>query len=421
VRYSLVLLAFVFGTMLSIRTFAWAACFFLWNNIFQPLSFAHRHGALPVAQFVLVILVLSFFINQNKNIFKPQMNYMVGMSIVFLAWLFICSILSPFQGVVWSEYLTIIKYIAPLMLISSALYCYKDILLVTATLMLSVGAWSAQGGVKGLVSGVTHNMAIRFSQMSDNNDFMAAAVGIIPMLLFFMFNYKGKYRPQVKLFLCLMIILTLTAIVFSNSRGAVVGVIGLIAVYIVIVSMRKVRDLFILSFVVLSICFILPNSFWNRMSTIDFSIEQQTETSASSRLHLMKSALHCATDNPVFGVGPNLWLQVSERYAGDDTEPHSAYLKLAAETGFVGAAIFLTLLLVTIKRLLAQRKRLLNNENYDLAKLSLALAMVLVGIAIPFTFLNHPYSEFLWAWLGVANAFLVLVSAEKEHVDLFAS
>jgi len=418
-RFIAVLLIFAYGSFLSTQSFAWGACLFLWNNIFQPMGFAYRHGALPVAQFVFVVLVFSYLLHLGRNTFKPRMNYMVGMSIIFLFWLALSSMFSPFQNIVWHEYFEIIKYIAPLMLISSALYRYRDILLISATLMLSVGMWSAQGGVKGLVSGVTPSMAIKYSQMSDNNDFVAAAVGILPMLLFFIYNYKGRYKPQVKLFLWAMFALTIAAIIFSNSRGAVVGVIGLIFFYILIASKKRLRDIVILSVVLLSVSIVLPDTFWERMSTIELSLEHQSEASASSRLHLMRSAFDCAMDNPIFGVGPNSWLYVAEHYAGTDSEPHSAYIKVAAETGFVGAGIFITLLIVTIRRLLVQRKRLILEENLDLSKLSLTLAMVLVGIAIPFTFLNHPYSEFLWAWLAVANAFLVMVSLQKERVDLF--
>ena len=418
-RYLAILLIIAYGSLLSLRAFVWAACLYLWNNTFQPMVFAYRIGQLPVASYVFLVLLFSYLHKFLNKSFRPRINFMVCMGGAFLGWLFICSIMSSFQDVVWISYFEILKYIAPIMLISTGLCCYKDILLVSATLMLSVGVWSAQAGVKGLASGVTTNMGIPFSQMSDNNDFMAAAVGILPMLIYFWLNYRGKFQTLTKLFIFMMFILTLCAIVFSNSRGAVIGVIGAIVFYIIVVSKKKIRDLFMLLFFILFTSFLLPQSFWERIETIDFSIKQQSESSASTRLNLMKSAFRCAREHPLFGVGPDSWIYVSEQYAETDSEPHSAYIKVAAESGFVGASIFIALLVMTIKRLLSNRKRLMIDGNLALAKLSLALAMVLVCIAIPFTFLNQPYSEFLWAWLGVANAFLLLISTEKNYVRLF--
>jgi len=419
-RYITVLILFGIGTALAAQSFIWAACMFLWNNIFQPMGFAYSHDSLPVAKYVFWVLIISYIVNFARGILRPSMNLMIVMSTVFLAWLFVCTLYSPFQNVVWNEYMVIIKYTIPLMIISSGLTFYKDILLISATLMVSVGIWSSQGGVKGLLSGVTANMAIRYGQMSDNNDFMAAAVGILPMLLFFSMNYTGKYRIPVRGILYILSGLTMTAIVFSNSRGAVVGVLGLILFYLFVTSERKVRDTVILSVILIITSLLLPASFWERMGTIELSLDYQTEASATSRLHLMKSGIACIADHPIFGVGPNSWIYVSEQYSGLDSEPHSAYIKLAAESGLVGLGIFILFFGLTIWRLLIHRKRLKYNHNDEQAKFSLALALVLIGLAITFAFLNHPYSEFLWAWLGISNAFLTLAN-QQQQVSFFVA
>jgi O-antigen ligase len=154
------------------------------------------------------------------------------------------------------------------------------------------------------------------------------------------------------------------------------------------------------------------------MHSIDLSLYTQTEASAMSRLHLMKSAFQCALDHPILGIGPNSWIYIAESYAGDDTEPHSAYIKLAAESGFIGLSIYIFLISNTVSRLLNQRKAYLSIDNYQQAIFSTILAMTLTGIAIPFIFLNHPYSEFLWAWIAVSWSYLSLqppTSKTEEH------
>lgn len=405
-RLIAVLIILTYGTVLSAGSFTWAASIFLWTNIFQPLGFAYSHGAFPIAIYVFILLIVSFCLNVARGAFKPQMNRMIFFSCLFIVWSIISSCFSPFQEVVWSELFGILKYVLPLMLITTGLANFKDVVIVSITLVLSVGIWSAQAGVKGLLSGVTSNMAINHGQMSDNNDFMAATLGILPFLLFFPQIYHGRHGKYVKTISYIMFLLSLIAIVFSNSRGATVGVVGLWVFYIFFISQRKARDFWVMTGIMVLSLFLVPDSFWDRVKTIDLSLHQQSESSASSRLHLMKSGLRCALDNPVFGVGPNSWIYIAEEYAGKDSEPHSAYIKLAAEIGFPGLLIYIYFLFDTIRRLLRARHRFVGIGAREKALVSTMLAMSLVGMVIPFMFLNHPYSEFLWAWLGVSCAFL---------------
>lgn len=407
-RFIGVILVFAYGSVLASKSFVWAACLFLWNNIFQPMGFSYSQGTLPMAQYVFVILVASYLFQFSKGVLRPRLNLMVVLCTFFLIWLFLSSILSPFQDSVWEAYLGIAKYLLPLILISSGLSSYKDIILVSATLTVSVGVWSSYTGVRCLVSGATSNMSIKYGQMTDNNDFTAAIVGVIPALFFFSTMYEGRSKNFIRATLLLVVILSIVSIFFSFSRGAVLGLIGMVTFYVIFCSSKKIRNCIILITVLVAGTVLLPDAVTERLRTIDLSLQQQTEASASSRLHLMKSAFNCAVEHPVFGIGPDLWILVAEDYSGMNSEPHSAYIKMAAEIGFVGAGIFLLLFFLTLKRLFKQRRWAISRGNYAIANLSLTLAMVLVGIGIPFIFLNQPYSEFLWAWLGVASAFLAL-------------
>lgn len=414
-RYSLVLFLYLAGTISAFRGFAFAICLYLWSNIFQPLEFARHGGALPVAWYVFIVLFAAYVTDWAKGMFRPKNNFFISAAGVFMAWLLVCVVVSPYPDG-YSEYFTILKYFLPLVLISSGLDQEKDVKLVAALLMVSVGVWSAQGGVKGLVSGVTSTMSIPGGQMTDNNDFMAATVCILPVTVYFFFTYQGYLKVIVKSVLLAMLGLSISAIVFSNSRGAALGFIGMILYYIVFASTRKVRDFAIFTVLLVGLLLMLPDSFYERMSTIQLSTEQ-TEASAKERTMLMRAAWQCTLDHPVFGVGPNSWLKVSQKYAPTDSEPHSAFLKLSAETGFVGLALFLIIAIGTVVRLLRTRKRAVDEGNSDASRVMLALAMAIVGMLIPLTFLNHPYSEFLWAWVAISNSYIVVYKDLSQGDD----
>lgn len=411
-RFVVVLIAYALGSIASFYGFIWGACLYLWSNIFRPLNFSYHPGALPVANYVAIVLLLSYLVGFYKGDIKPKMNNMVVIGGIFIGWLMLSSLFSPFQDLVWNEYFEILKYLIPLMLIFSSLNTFRDIVIITFTLMLSVGIWSAQAGIKGLLSGVTINMGIPGGQMTDNNDFMAVTVGILPLLIYFCFYYNWIYRKLVRFLLFITLTLSISAIVFSHSRGAALGLFGLVFAFIAIGSKKKVRDASVALAFLLCTTIIFPDTFWKRMGTINFSLSQQSEASAQNRMKLMVAAFNCAIDNPLFGVGPNSWLFISEKYAGERTEPHSIYIKIASEVGFPGLFIFSLLLFGTIYNLykIMNRCRLKLDSHVMVcyANFSLAINLSIIGISISFAFLNHPYSEFLWAILGVANVFISL-------------
>lgn len=383
----------------------YASCLFLWANIFQPLSFAKNPGAFGIAWYVLYVLIGAYVLGVVRGQFRPQMNFYIGYVPIYLVWIWITAMLSPLPGTM-DGFVSIVKYIAPLILISSALSSPKDIRLVTIVLTLSVGVWSAQAGVIGLIKGVTKDMGIPGGQMTDNNDFMAATVSIIPVLVYLSFSYVGPFRKSVKAMGILMTSLSLCAIVFSNSRGAALGLVAVLLLYLAFVSKRRIREGLLVGAVVGATLFFLPQSFWDRMSTIEIGAEQ-TESSASERLRMMKAAWVCTKDHPVFGVGPDGWLKVAFVYGGAALDPHNIWLKLASEIGIPGLLLYLVIPGYTLRRLMKVRTLATARGDKDTSAMAVALAMAILGYLMPSSFLSHPFSEFLWAWYGIGNAYAV--------------
>lgn len=389
---------------MSLRGVAYASSLFLWNNIFQPIAWAR--GAFPAAQVVLAVLVGSYALNLAKGAFRPRSNFMIQYGVLLFGWILIVTLVSPIPRAV-DGFIEILKYVLPLMMISTGLRTMQDVKLVTIVLTLSVGVWSAQAGVHGAVKGVTRDMAIPGGQMTDNNDFMAAAVSILPMLVYMAFSYKGKYRWMAKWGGLLMAALTLCAIVFSQSRGAALGLCGTGFLYVTLVSKRKVRDAVLGVAVTGVILLLLPDAFWDRMSTIRVGAEQ-TEGSAQQRMHMMISAYRAVLDHPLFGVGPECWGEVAFFYSGYTFDPHNIWLKLTTEIGVPGLILYLGFIFLTIWKLYGVRGIAARMRDPESSNLATALIMVIIGFLLPSTFLSHPFSEWLWAWLAVASAFLAI-------------
>ena len=288
-RLLLILGLFAVAGLFSLRAPVYAACLFLWNNIFQPLSFARSPAAFPAAQAVLAVLVGSYALHIARGKLKPRANWLILYSPVLLGWILVTALVSPIPHAM-EGFVEILKYLLPLFFISIGLRSIPDIKILSILLTLSVGVWSAQAGVHGLVKGVTRDMAIEGGQMTDNNDFMAATVSILPMLLYLAFSYRGKFKGWAKAGGLLIAALSVAAIVFSGSRGAALGLAASAMLYVALVSRKKLRDGLSLVAIVSVVLLFLPDAFWERMSTIRLGSEQ-TEGSAQERMHMMTAAL----------------------------------------------------------------------------------------------------------------------------------
>jgi hypothetical protein len=196
-RYMLIMLLYAGGSLLGLTSPAFASCLYFWNNIFQPLEFARYPGVIPSAQIVFLVLVLSVAGAVFRNKVKLRATVFVWTSLMFLFWLMVSTIVSPWP-IAREGFTLILKYMLPLYLVATSVQKFKDIEIVTGMLMASVGVWSSQGGVKGLLSGVTSGMMIPGGQMTDNNDFMVGTVAAIPIMVYFMLNYSGRFKIPVR-------------------------------------------------------------------------------------------------------------------------------------------------------------------------------------------------------------------------------
>jgi putative inorganic carbon (hco3(-)) transporter len=403
-RLILVFLCFLAGTALSVGSVTFASCMFLWNNIFQPLTFAKSFGMYPTAIYVFGILVLSYAVNLFRRRFKPNFGpFAVAMGIMVF-WILLCTIMSPYQATAWTEFIRYMKYLGPLFLIYSAVQDRKDLKMLVGILCASVGIWAAQAGIYCAVKGAAIDLGIEGSQMSERNDFTAALVGTLPILVYWGFSYRGRFPKSGRLLSWTVFGLSLVAIIFSMSRGASVGMAMTAMLYVMLVSGKKFRDLFVITAVIGIALSLMPDVWWERMNTIEISADQK-EGSAKERMSLMLGAVRATMDRPIFGWGPDGWLQVVSVYGNGIHNPHSIYLKLSSETGLVGLLIYLGVIAFTYFRVMKVIKMAKKKGDRDFARLGMALIMSTLGLLSAMFFLNAPFNEYLWAWICLANAY----------------
>jgi probable O-glycosylation ligase (exosortase A-associated) len=180
------------------------------------------------------------------------------------------------------------------------------------------------------------------SMIADNNDFGLAMNMALPM---FLCLSRTEKHPLLRWGFRVSILMAIVAVVLSYSRGALVGLIALLLVWI-LKAKYKVLSAICFVFVGLVIFISAPQGWIQRMGTLRSAPE--TDSSALSRLHAWQFARDLARDSPVFGGGfETFTAPLFAQYSlpvNDVHGPHSIYFQMLGEHGFPGLFIFLALI-----------------------------------------------------------------------------
>jgi len=173
----------------------------------------------------------------------------------------------------------------------------------------------------------------------------------------------GKVINKKSVFYGVSALILILAIIFSGSKGALVGVgVGLIflSTYLVYRKSNRVfqETLNKIFLVILTVFFISNILFLYKISDYRADLSNQNYLNVlSSRFCLWETSKEIVADKPVFGIGLSSFEETSQSYqvceSGPAVYPHNIFLNFWLEIGFVGFASFLFiiyLMWVTLKR-----------------------------------------------------------------------
>lgn len=397
----------------------YGACLLVFNNIFRPFDWAMAGDPFRIGTTIIVVFALSYLVGLVRGAFRPQLT---PASLFILAFLLACAASAAFAP---DPYLArdglvkVLKYLGPVFFISTLLRSERDIHYLLYTLALSVGIYAAQAGLHSLLVGrpVT-DMAIPGAQMMDRNDFIVGVLAAYPLLGYMVRHYSGPFAESFGRFirpgLGILLLFSLVAIPMSLSRG---GILGLAASLLLIafLSRKRLRNFLLLLFLLPLAFALTPSSVLDRMGTIEISREQ-SEGSANERVGQMKGGLRLALDNPWTGVGPYAFLSYIPRYTGKALEPHSVWIKAAAEVGFVGLLVYVLGILVLVTWTFRYYRRFYGIDP-RISTLAIALGMSHIGYNVGATFLSQLYSEYYWLLLALTGAFLRFAGRREKELE----
>lgn len=279
---------------------------------------------------------------------------------------------------------------------------------------MSIGFYGLKGGIFSLRSGGIHNVMGPEGTFIGGNVEIGLALNM--MLPFLLYLAREEPRRWLRGLLLAMFVFSIVAVIFTYSRGAILG----LPVVLMMLFLRARRRLVgIVAFCVLAyfVTSYAPEQWFGRMETIQ-TYEQ--DRSAMMRLDSWYVAWRFALDHPLMGGG--FWVlpndEVFERYLAEfvrSQSAHSIYLTVLADHGFPGLAVFIGLIVSCFASLFALRRKLARRpDGAQLAGYCQMIEASLIVYLVSGAFVSQAYWDLFYAL--VAFVILLRAIARREGV-----
>jgi O-antigen ligase len=247
--------------------------------------------------------------------------------------------------------------------------------------------------------------------VGDGNYFTTSAVLCLPFALLAVLHCKKRWK---RLIYAGFLGVSLLGVTVCASRG---GFLALTAALLFLVarSPHRVRNLVLISVVLLPLALFLPTSPLRRLlrpSRIDAS-------NSHSRIMAWKAGMRMIADHPVLGVGLGRFKPLMPQYADKgtttDTIAHNTYIEVAAELGLPSLLVFLAIPFFSYRSLekARQRAEIAGREFPYYAALGLQAG--LVGYMVGAFFLSAEYQKLFWLAIMLSMCLPSLVRARRKR------
>jgi O-antigen ligase len=217
------------------------------------------------------------------------------------------------------------------------------------------------------------------------------------------------------------------AVIFTDSRGGFANLIFTLVVFFLF-NRPNFSSMMVIGIFSLVIVQFLPGNFSERLLTLTELNPFQDEAPIEDESFRGRTSENIAawmmfTDHPIIGVGLNNYAENYQTYSREigldprreKRDPASLYLQLLAEQGFIGASVFLLLIIsIFIKLLKAQRDFKLLGMSQE-AYMTSALFASLAGYMFMSLYKNNAYHNVFWVLVALCISAAQIATNLVEH------
>jgi putative inorganic carbon (hco3(-)) transporter len=225
--------------------------------------------------------------------------------------------------------------------------------------------------------------------LSDPNDLAQEMIALIPLS----FVFWKKESAVSKLWVLGVNAVFLLVVYNTQSRGALIGLAVLVALYFRKRVGNTVSLLAVAGLVVLST---LLDFGGGREMSID-------EGSARGRVDAWSDGLQMLKRSPIWGVGFNKFVEISQELSGSRLTAHNSFVLCFAELGIIGYFFWLSMLFLSFKDLIAINQPVADDPaTIELARLANLVQFSLASFLTTAFFLSRTYELTLYVLIALA-------------------
>lgn len=307
----------------------------------------------------------------------------------------------------WLEWNKVMKILLFTFVTMMLIFGHSRIRALLIVIALSVGFFGVKGGIFTLMTGGKYRVwGPAQSFIGDNNSLGLAMLMVVPLIVVLSMEARNKWFKAGGY---VAAALTVVAIIFTYSRGDLLGLAAITSLA-VLKSRKKLLLLMLIVPVALIGVSLVPQKLIDRAHTIK---TYQLNASAMERIQAWGVAWNVALANPVLGAGFKFsynqprWLDYAMVKGGiwgnKSRVAHSIYFQMLGQHGFVGAFLFVALLIFTYRKFSKVRKVAKGSDgDAYLVRYATALQIGLVGYMTSGAFLSMAYFDLLYAFVALA-------------------
>ncbi len=239
------------------------------------------------------------------------------------------------------------------------------------------------------------------SMLGDPNDL--ALVLLFP-LSFAIALALERGRPLDRALGACGVVLLLLAIVYTQSRGGLLGVVAVFGVF----GLRVMRSKILLAGlgILAALALFQAMGIVDRISGGGGTVE--IDESAAERIEAWSAAINMSLARPLTGVGLNNFapslFDYAENFPGRDMTAHSTWFGILGETGVPGLAVFVAMIVACFRSIRRSEQRLRTEGPTTAMPVAPALLAGLVGFCAAGSFLTQGFTWPIYIMVGLTAA-----------------
>jgi O-antigen ligase len=245
----------------------------------------------------------------------------------------------------------------------------------------------------------------RLGSLLDDPNYVAAGLVVGVVLATGLLRPR---RPIANLMLLIAMGVLTVAAAATESRGALVAVAVAAVAALLFYTGRRAQVVVLLAALaaVAAVWFSLNPHAWERVSEFD--------SSGSGRSALWTVAWRITEDRPVVGAGLDNFIEEAPKYTREPGQlevvhniaekphvAHNVYLQFLAETGFIGAILFVALLLACARAAWLAGRLFDQKQDHDMAALARGCLVALIAFAAASFFISDGNDVRFWLLMAL--------------------